>query len=103
MDGQNNIASSPGIPDPLGHGADWPETRAWRRAKRGELINARVRMPKREREERASRILERLSEGVPPLDGGAVGFYWAFKGEIDMRGIAPNGSAPWRERVGQYG
>jgi 5-formyltetrahydrofolate cyclo-ligase len=87
MDGQNDIASSPAIPDPLGHGADWPETRAWRRAKRGELINARVRMPKREREERASRILERLSEGVPPLESGAVGFYWAFKGEIDMRGI----------------
>lgn len=87
MDGNDEIASSPATPDSLGHGADWPEIRAWRRAKRAELIAARVRMPKVERERRAGRILELLGDGVPRLDAGAVGFYWAFKGEIDMRGI----------------
>src|SRR5690606_37348827 len=32
-------------------------------------------------------IIERLNAGLPPMDGGHVGFYWAFKGEIDLRGV----------------
>ncbi|GIK96403.1 MAG: 5-formyltetrahydrofolate cyclo-ligase [Alphaproteobacteria bacterium] len=67
--------------------ADWPEIRDWRRARRAELISARVRMLRRDRETRAAAILERLRAGLPALEGGAAGFYWAFKGEIDLRGL----------------
>ena len=68
-------------------GKSWPEIRAWRRATRAELIGGRVRMPKPDREQRAAAIISRLNAGFPPFDGGTVGFYWAFKGEIDLRGI----------------
>lgn len=65
----------------------WPEVRAWRRAKRAELIGARVRMARREREQLSAVILEHLGAAMPPADDAVVGFYWAFKGEIDVRGI----------------
>lgn len=65
----------------------WPEIRAWRRNKRAELIAARVRMLRRDREVRSSAIIDRLRAGLPSLAGEAAGFYWAFKGEIDLRGV----------------
>lgn len=68
-------------------GSSWPEIRDWRRAKRAELISARVRMPKSERERRTAEIIARLNAGVPPIAPAVVGFYWAFKGEIDLRGV----------------
>lgn len=67
--------------------AKWPEIKAWRRATRAALIADRVRMSRRDRERRAAAVLEHLSRELPPLDGAVVGFYWAFKGEIDVRGV----------------
>lgn len=70
----------------LGKGT-WPEIKAWRRATRAELIADRVRMSRPDREQRAAAVLDRLSRELPSLDGAVVGFYWAFKGEIDVRGV----------------
>lgn len=65
----------------------WPEIKAWRRAKRAGLIAARVGMSRRDRELRAAAVLDRLDEAMTVGDGAVVGFYWAFKGEIDLRGL----------------
>lgn len=66
---------------------EWPEVRAWRRAMRPALIAARIRMPRSEREKRTAAILAHLGTQLARLDVGVVGFYWAFKGEVDVRGI----------------
>jgi len=87
MDGDDKAAhiSTPAVSMPVG--APWPEVRAWRRAKRAELIGARVRMARRDREQLSVAVLERLGAAIPAVDDAVVGFYWAFKGEIDLRGI----------------
>ena len=65
----------------------WPEIRAWRRATRAELIGARVRLARLEREQRAAAVLDRLATELPSIEGGVVGFYWASPAESAVRGL----------------
>lgn len=67
---------------------DWPEIRRWRKAKRAELIEARISAGQRRRIAWDDAITAQIVEGVPNLEWLLVGFYWPFKGEYDVRRIA---------------
>jgi 5-formyltetrahydrofolate cyclo-ligase len=69
-------------------GGDWAEVRSWRKARRAELIAARVGAGARRRAGWDAAITAQLLEGVPNLKWLVVGFYWPFKGEYDVRTIA---------------
>jgi 5-formyltetrahydrofolate cyclo-ligase len=70
-------------PDPT----DWPAVARWRRDQRARLIGERLRVLRTEREAVRSSILRHLEAGFPDMRPGRVGFYWPFKGEIDVRGF----------------
>jgi 5-formyltetrahydrofolate cyclo-ligase len=64
---------------------DWPEIRAWRKARREELIAARVAMD-REAHARACAAIEALLEPILAARPDAViGFCWPFKREFEPR------------------
>ncbi|GIK99104.1 MAG: 5-formyltetrahydrofolate cyclo-ligase [Alphaproteobacteria bacterium] len=62
----------------------WPEIRAWRKAERARLIEARVAAA-RERRAWSTSIETALETRLPFLANALVGFYWPFKGEFDAR------------------
>ncbi|HWA49323.1 MAG TPA: 5-formyltetrahydrofolate cyclo-ligase [Dongiaceae bacterium] len=63
----------------------WEEIRDWRRAKRAELRSRRLGVP-REAKDRLRAIATRLvREHVPDISIACTGFYWPFKGEVDLR------------------
>jgi 5-formyltetrahydrofolate cyclo-ligase len=64
---------------------DWPAVRAWRRTQRTELLARRVAIPKHERDCQRDRIVAHLQSAGFDLAGHLIGFYWPFKGEIDLR------------------
>jgi 5-formyltetrahydrofolate cyclo-ligase len=73
---------------------DWNEIKAWRKARRAELIALRAAFGADERHgwnERVSALLEQI---VPVAPRTVVGFCWPFKGEIDARFAVRH----WRER-----
>lgn len=62
----------------------WEEVRAWRKAERARLIEARVATV----QEIRARWTRRLTERLEPLlreSQGPVSFYWPFRGEPDLR------------------
>jgi 5,10-methenyltetrahydrofolate synthetase len=64
---------------------DWNEIKAWRKARRAELVAQRAALPRSLRAEWNARITARL-EAAFALPGDAVlGFCWPFKGEFDPR------------------
>ncbi len=65
----------------------WSEIRAWRRAMRAELLARRLAVPKAERQRIGSLLRDRLKTQFPELRHACVGFYWPFKGEIDVRDV----------------
>jgi 5-formyltetrahydrofolate cyclo-ligase len=60
----------------------------WRRSRRGELQKRRLALGRDDREQRAARVIALLERHVPELEGASIGFYWPFRGEIDLRGLA---------------
>jgi 5-formyltetrahydrofolate cyclo-ligase len=66
----------------------WPEIRSWRKARRAELIHARIDAGRRRRLAWDAAITAQLVRGVPNLQRLLVGIYWPFKGEYDVRVIA---------------
>jgi 5-formyltetrahydrofolate cyclo-ligase len=62
------------------------EVRAWRRAERARLIAERLALPVEQRRAARERVQALLAE-VPELRGATVGFYWPFRGEIDLVGF----------------
>jgi 5-formyltetrahydrofolate cyclo-ligase len=73
---------------------DWNEIKAWRKARRAELIARRVALGAGERQgwnERAHALLEQI---VPAAPGTVIGFCWPFKAEFDARLAVRH----WRER-----
>ncbi|HMA15358.1 MAG TPA: 5-formyltetrahydrofolate cyclo-ligase [Kiloniellaceae bacterium] len=64
---------------------DWDEIRQWRKAKRGELLAARLAIPRGEKLFRRPIIGGLISAHFPELRHACIGFYWPFKGEIDLR------------------
>ena len=67
---------------------DWAEIRPWRKARRAELIEARVGAGPLQRRAWDGAITARILDRVPNLEWMLVGIYWPFKGEYDVRTIA---------------
>src|SRR5262245_5093267 len=63
----------------------WKEIDAWRRSTRAGLLSRRLGVSRREKEPIRSAIRNLIWENFPDLRQGCVGFYWPFKGEIDLR------------------
>lgn len=73
---------------------DWNEIKAWRKARRAELIARRIAFGADERQgwnERVSALLESI---VPVVPGTVIGYCWPFKGEFDARFAIKH----WRDR-----
>jgi 5-formyltetrahydrofolate cyclo-ligase len=68
--------------------SDWAEIRPWRKARRAELIAARVEAGHSRRLAWDAAITAQLVDGVPNLEWLRIGIYWPFKGEYDVRSIA---------------
>ena len=73
---------------------DWNDIKAWRKARRAELIARRVAFGADERQRCNERISALLEQVVPVAPGTVIGFCWPFKGEIDARFAVRH----WREQ-----
>lgn len=65
----------------------WTEIRAWRRAERERLLERRLALPAAAREAAGARVVEHLLAMADELATHCVGWYWPFKGEIDLHGL----------------
>jgi 5-formyltetrahydrofolate cyclo-ligase len=63
----------------------WDEVRAWRRETRARLIERRVGVERAQRDEIRDQVATSVRSGVPGLARSCIGFYWPFKGEVDLR------------------
>jgi 5-formyltetrahydrofolate cyclo-ligase len=63
------------------------EVKAWRQAERARLIAERVALPVERRRAARERVRSVLAREVPELRGATIGFYWPFRGEIDLVGL----------------
>jgi len=66
---------------------DWTEIRAWRRAERERLLERRLALPAAAREAAGARVVEHLLAVADELATHCVGWYWPFKGEIELHGL----------------
>lgn len=73
------------LPDP----ANWTSIRAWRKAQRTALIEARMKMGS-ERKTCLQMIQSGVAEILSSLPPGIIGFYWPIKGEFDLRPVVNN-------------
>lgn len=64
---------------------EWPEIRAWRKAERARLIEARLAAGRDQRAAWNASIERQLETRLPFLRQTLLGFYWPFKGEFDAR------------------
>ncbi|GAB4359567.1 MAG: hypothetical protein Kow00114_12570 [Kiloniellaceae bacterium] len=64
---------------------DWDKVRSWRRSTRGELIAQRVAIPRADKLFLRPVIGGQVPLHFPELRHACVGFYWPFKGEVDLR------------------
>ena len=71
------------------------EVRNWRKAKRAELLKARMELAPEPRQKFARRVLECLIDNFREPCSGTVGLYFAFRGEINLM--------PFIEQVGAWG
>lgn len=76
----------------------WSDVNAWRKEKRQELLSSRLSRPVRERKRVRDAVAGLIAEQFPRLRGGDLGFYWPFRGELDLRDMvmeltAPSGTA----------
>ena len=62
-----------------------PDIDLWRKARRPELIAARLAMSSAERAAASERITARLTALLHEAPARMIGFYWPFKGEYDPR------------------
>jgi 5-formyltetrahydrofolate cyclo-ligase len=73
---------------------DWNEIKAWRKARRAELIAAREAITPEQRTVWSERIAKSLEEGIPVPAGAVVGYCWPHRSEFDARFVVRR----WRER-----
>lgn len=66
---------------------DWTDIRAWRRAERERLLERRLALPAAAREAAGARVVEHLRAMADELATHCVGWYWPFKGEIELHGL----------------
>src|SRR5262245_39582710 len=64
---------------------DWIEIKAWRKARRGELIARRVALSHEERQSWNDRMTALLKDGFLLTPGTVIGFCWPYRGEFDAR------------------
>jgi 5-formyltetrahydrofolate cyclo-ligase len=64
---------------------NWEEIRKWRSSTRAEMLVARMAVPRSEKPRIRSVLCDLIWEQFPELRHGCIGFYWPFKGEIDLR------------------
>jgi 5-formyltetrahydrofolate cyclo-ligase len=64
---------------------DWEHVRVWRRERRKDLLERRAAILRLERDRQRDQIVELIERHVPNLAAHRIGFYWPFKGEIDLR------------------
>ncbi len=64
---------------------NWEEIRKWRRSTRAELLARRLAVPRAEKPRVRSVLRDLIWGQFPELHRGCIGFYWPFKGEIDLR------------------
>lgn len=65
----------------------WPAVRAWRREQRERLIERRLALPHTARRSAEAAIARHLLAAADALDVSCVGYYWPFKGEIDLHPV----------------
>ena len=75
------------LPRP-GAGFDWPAVRAFRKAKRAELLERRQTVDFDDRKRRASALAERLRDAIDLRMFPVLGFDWPLRGELDLRDVA---------------
>lgn len=75
--------------DPVLSTATPDDLKAWRKAERSRLIAEREALPLAVRQAARGRVWATLSAGlpVPRPTGRMIGFYWPFRGEIDLVGL----------------
>lgn len=76
-----------GGPEPDNPGAAWPEVKAWRQARRRQLIADRKSLDRAARERLRTALADRLEQSFPWLRHHAIGFYWPIEGEPDLRHV----------------
>lgn len=74
---------------PLPDSADWSSIRAWRKAQRAALIEARMKLGS-ERKSCLQMIQSGVAEILSSLPPEIIGFYWPIKGEFDLRPVVNN-------------
>lgn len=64
---------------------DWARVRRWRKATRADLLTKRQAIPRAEKLFLRPIVGGLVSAQFPELRHACIGFYWPFKGEIDLR------------------
>lgn len=73
---------------------NWDDIKAWRTARRSELISARSALAPGLRKEWNARITALLEAGFTVPAGAIIGFCWPYRGEFDARFVIRR----WRNR-----
>jgi 5-formyltetrahydrofolate cyclo-ligase len=68
--------------------ADWNEVRAWRKARRTQLIAHRMQRDASERQRLSEPIIDVLRRAIDVSRHPVLGLYWPIRGEIDLREFA---------------
>jgi 5-formyltetrahydrofolate cyclo-ligase len=63
------------------------ELKAWRKGERARLIADRMALPVEQRRHARAHVRAILAADVPELRRATLGFYWPFRGEIDLVGF----------------
>ena len=76
------------LPQPGNGAPDWPTVRAFRKAKRGELLARRGALTLEDRSRLAKDLTARLLATVDLFAYPVLGLYWPIRGELDLRDVA---------------
>lgn len=63
----------------------WDEIHRWRQSQRTALMAWRLALGRDQRFRVSPIVAESILKNVPELGNACIGFYWPFKGEIDLR------------------
>ncbi len=66
---------------------DWLQIKTWRRERRDELLGQRAHLPREARHQAQAQIIASLKTYLTKQSASCIGFYWPFKGEIDLRAL----------------
>lgn len=66
---------------------NWTDIQRWRRSTRSELIALRLAVPQAEKLRLRPVFYDLFGEQFPQLCKADIGFYWPFKGEVDLRAM----------------